>query len=183
VACAAGTELGLQGRRAAHLAPRGPGAAAPSDPPRRWTRPTGPCLPDSPGCCLARARTGGSSGLRRCCVGIGSERRAYEAACSTATPRPPVRPVPAGTRRSVLDGCHPCVDLGTAGLQRRDYLADVLMLWCDSSENLHASHARPCDQPKIARSMEPGEGWLCCSTDQNPGSGASVRACQVAEPG
>jgi hypothetical protein len=32
VACAAGAEFGLQGRRAAHLAPRGPGAAASGDP-------------------------------------------------------------------------------------------------------------------------------------------------------
>jgi hypothetical protein len=35
-----------------------------------WTGLTVRCWPDSPGCCLARAGTGCSSGPRRCCAGI-----------------------------------------------------------------------------------------------------------------
>jgi len=47
-------------------------------------------------------------------------------------------------------------------------MTDGEVLCCDSSKNKHASrHAREhAPMHQIARSMEPGEDWLWCYSDQ-----------------
>jgi hypothetical protein len=65
-------------------------------------------------------------------------------------------------------GCQPCLDLGDTWVHLRMCMTDGQVLCCDSSKNKHASrHARhfaPTHQ--IVRSMQPGEDWLWCYTDQ-----------------
>ena len=47
-------------------------------------------------------------------------------------------------------------------------MTDGLVMCCDSSPNKHASrHAREqAPRHQIVRSMEPGEDWLWCYTDE-----------------
>jgi Zn-finger in ubiquitin-hydrolases and other protein len=65
-------------------------------------------------------------------------------------------------------GCRPCLELGDTWVHLRMCMTDGQVLCCDSSRNQHASgHARqlaPAHQ--IVRSMQPGEDWLWCYTDQ-----------------
>jgi hypothetical protein len=65
-------------------------------------------------------------------------------------------------------GCQLCLELGDTWVHLRMCMTDGMVLCCDSSKNRHASrHARehvPTHQ--IARSMEPGEDWLWCYTDE-----------------
>jgi hypothetical protein len=74
-----------------------------------------------------------------------------------------IRDVAPGT-----EGCEECLALGDTWVHLRMCMTDGAVLCCDSSRNKHASaHARrhaPLHQ--IARSMEPGEDWLWCYTDQ-----------------
>lgn len=65
-------------------------------------------------------------------------------------------------------GCQPCLDLGDTWVHLRVCMTDGQVLCCDSSKNRHASrHARD-EAPghQIVRSMQPGENWLWCYTDQ-----------------
>ena len=72
-------------------------------------------------------------------------------------------------------GCQACLDQGDTWVHLRMCMTDGLVLCCDSSKNKHASrhaHERaPVHQ--IVRSMESGEDWLWCYTDetlvQDPG--------------
>jgi hypothetical protein len=65
-------------------------------------------------------------------------------------------------------GCQECLELGDTWVHLRMCMTDGLVLCCDSSKNQHASrHAHehvPVHQ--IVRSMEPGEDWLWCYTDE-----------------
>jgi hypothetical protein len=65
-------------------------------------------------------------------------------------------------------GCQPCLELGDTWVHLRMCMTDGQVLCCDSSKNRHASrHAhRHAPTHQIARSMEPGEEWLWCYTDQ-----------------
>jgi hypothetical protein len=65
-------------------------------------------------------------------------------------------------------GCQPCLDLGDTWVQLRMCMTDGQVLCCDSSRNRHASrHAREhAPTHQIVRSMQPGEDWLWCYTDQ-----------------
>jgi hypothetical protein len=65
-------------------------------------------------------------------------------------------------------GCQPCIELGDTWVHLRMCMTDGQVLCCDSSKNKHASqHAREhAPEHQIARSMEPGEDWRWCYTDQ-----------------
>src|SRR6266487_2885166 len=65
-------------------------------------------------------------------------------------------------------GCQPCLVLGDTWVHLRMCMTDGLVLCCDSSKNKHASqHARDhAPGHQIVRSMQPGEHWLWCYTDQ-----------------
>ena len=65
-------------------------------------------------------------------------------------------------------GCQPCLDLGDTCVHLRMCMTDGQVLCCDSSKNKHASgHAHQlAPTHQIVRSMEPGEDWLWCYTDQ-----------------
>ena len=65
-------------------------------------------------------------------------------------------------------GCQPCLDLGDAWVHLRMCMTDGQVLCCDSSKNKHASRHAHQHAPthQIVRSMEPGEDWLWCYTDQ-----------------
>jgi hypothetical protein len=65
-------------------------------------------------------------------------------------------------------GCQPCLDLGDSWVYLPMCMTDGQGLCCDSSKNKHASrHAREhAPTHQIVRSMQPGEDWLWCYTDQ-----------------
>jgi K+:H+ antiporter len=65
-------------------------------------------------------------------------------------------------------GCRPCTELGDTWVHLRMCLTDGQVLCCDSSKNRHASRhaAEHAPEHQIARSMEPGEDWRWCYTDE-----------------
>ena len=65
-------------------------------------------------------------------------------------------------------GCQPCMDLGDSWVHLRMCMTDGQVLCCDSSKNKHASRHAHQHAPthQIVRSMQPGEDWLWCYTDQ-----------------
>jgi hypothetical protein len=81
---------------------------------------------------------------------------------------------------STSTGCQPCLNLGDTWVHLRMCMTDGQVLCCDSSKNKHASghvhQLAPTHQ--IVRSMEPGEDWLWCYTDQTlvqPPAGGPAR--------
>jgi ubiquitin-hydrolase Zn-finger-containing protein len=66
------------------------------------------------------------------------------------------------------DGCGPCLALGDTWVHLRMCMTDGQVLCCDSSKNQHASRHAHEHAPlhQIVRSLEPGEDWLWCFTDQ-----------------
>ncbi|MHB8693532.1 MAG: UBP-type zinc finger domain-containing protein [Solirubrobacteraceae bacterium] len=65
-----------------------------------------------------------------------------------------------------VDGCVDCLREGGVWLHLRICLTCGHVGCCDDSPNKHASvHARTSDHP-IIRSLEPGEDWCWCYTDQ-----------------
>jgi uncharacterized UBP type Zn finger protein len=65
-------------------------------------------------------------------------------------------------------GCAECLELGDSWVHLRMCMSCGQVGCCDSSRNKHASrHARDhAPEHQIARSMEPGEDWLWCFTDE-----------------
>jgi hypothetical protein len=65
-------------------------------------------------------------------------------------------------------GCQQCLELGDSWVHLRMCMTDGLVACCDSSKNKHASrHAREhAPDHQIVRSMEPGEDWFWCYTDE-----------------
>ena len=65
-------------------------------------------------------------------------------------------------------GCQPCLDLGDSWVHLRMCMTDGQVLCCDSSKNKHASRHAHQHAPthQIVRSVQPGEDWLWCYTDQ-----------------
>jgi hypothetical protein len=65
-------------------------------------------------------------------------------------------------------GCQQCIELGDTWVHLRMCMTDGLIGCCDSSKNKHASrHAHEhAPEHQIVQSMEPGEGWLWCYTDE-----------------
>jgi hypothetical protein len=65
-------------------------------------------------------------------------------------------------------GCQPCLELGDSWVHLRMCMTDGQVLCCDSSKNKHASRHAHQHAPthQVVRSMEPGEDWLWCYTDQ-----------------
>jgi hypothetical protein len=65
-------------------------------------------------------------------------------------------------------GCQQCLELGDSWVHLRMCMTDGLVLCCDSSKNKHASqHAHDhAPEHQIVQSLEPGEDWLWCYTDE-----------------
>jgi hypothetical protein len=65
-------------------------------------------------------------------------------------------------------GYQPCLDLGDTWVHLRMCMIDGQVLCCDSSKNKHASRHSHQHAPthQIVQSMQPGEDWLWCYTDQ-----------------
>jgi uncharacterized UBP type Zn finger protein len=65
-------------------------------------------------------------------------------------------------------GCQQCLELGDTWVHLRMCMTDGQVGCCDSSKNKHASrHAREhAPEHQIVRSLEPGEDWLWCYTDE-----------------
>ena len=64
------------------------------------------------------------------------------------------------------DGCEECLKSGDTWLHLRLCLECGHVGCCDSSKNKHATkHSRRTKHPVI-RSLEQGEGWLWCYTDE-----------------
>ena len=62
--------------------------------------------------------------------------------------------------------CAECVKIGDSWVHLRTCQQCGATLCCDSSPNRHASkHAAGTDHPLI-RSLEPGEQWVWCFTDE-----------------
>jgi ubiquitin-hydrolase Zn-finger-containing protein len=70
--------------------------------------------------------------------------------------------------RPTSTGCQPCLDVGDTWVHLRMCMSCGHVLCCDSSKNKHASRHAGEHAPthQIARSIEPGEDWLWCYTDQ-----------------
>jgi uncharacterized UBP type Zn finger protein len=65
-----------------------------------------------------------------------------------------------------VDGCVDCLRAGGVWLHLRICLTCGHIGCCDDSPGKHATlHARTSDHP-IIRSLEPGEDWCWCYTDQ-----------------
>ena len=65
-----------------------------------------------------------------------------------------------------VDGCEDCLDVGDGWVHLRICLECGKVGCCDSSPNKHASaHAHHSGHPLI-RSIEPGEDWSWCYSDQ-----------------
>ncbi len=65
-----------------------------------------------------------------------------------------------------VEGCEDCLAMGGAWLHLRICLECGHVGCCDSSPNRHASaHAHASGHP-IIRSLEPGETWSWCFTDE-----------------
>ena len=64
-------------------------------------------------------------------------------------------------------GCQECLKLGDTWVHLRMCMTDGEVRCCDSSKNKHARrHARVhAPEHQIVQSMEPGEDWLWCYTD------------------
>ena len=78
------------------------------------------------------------------------------------------------------EGCEQCIALGDTWVHLRTCMTCGQVGCCDSSKNKHASrHAHQlAPTHQIVRSMEPGEDWLWCYTDQTlvqPPAGEPVR--------
>ena len=67
-----------------------------------------------------------------------------------------------------VEGCEDCLRTGDRWVHLRVCLSCGHVGCCDSSKNKHASrHAREhAPDHQIVRSMEPGEDWLWCYTDE-----------------
>ena len=64
------------------------------------------------------------------------------------------------------EGCAECLAKGDEWVHLRMFMACGAVRCCDSSPNQHASkHAKKPGHP-IAKSLEPGEGWLWCYVDE-----------------
>jgi len=65
-------------------------------------------------------------------------------------------------------GCQQCLELGDTWVHLRMCMTDGQVGCCASSKNKHASrHAREhVPEHQIVRSLEPGEDWLWCYTDE-----------------
>ena len=65
-------------------------------------------------------------------------------------------------------GCQQCLELGDTWVHLRMCMTDGQVGCCDSSKNKHASrHAHEhAPEHQIVRSLEPGEDWLWCYTDE-----------------
>ena len=65
-------------------------------------------------------------------------------------------------------GCEQCLALGDTWVHLRMCMACGMVGCCDSSKNTHAHrHAREhAPGHQVIRSMQPGEDWLWCFTDQ-----------------
>lgn len=73
-----------------------------------------------------------------------------------------IRPVTPSTG----EGCEDCLRTGGTWVHLRMCLTCGHVGCCDSSPNRHArAHAREPGHP-LARSVEPGEEWAWCYTDQ-----------------
>ncbi len=65
-----------------------------------------------------------------------------------------------------VDGCVDCLTTGDAWLHLRICLECGHVGCCDDSPNRHATaHAQASEHP-IIRSLEPGEEWSWCCSDQ-----------------
>jgi uncharacterized UBP type Zn finger protein len=66
------------------------------------------------------------------------------------------------------DGCEQCLALGDTWVHLRMCMTCGQVGCCDSSKNRHASKhaAEHAPEHQIIRSLEPGERWLWCFTDQ-----------------
>lgn len=65
-----------------------------------------------------------------------------------------------------VEGCEDCLAMGGAWLHLRICLECGHVGCCDSSPNRHASaHAHASEHP-IIHSLEPGETWSWCFTDE-----------------
>ncbi|MFE0465472.1 UBP-type zinc finger domain-containing protein [Kitasatospora sp. NPDC058965] len=74
-----------------------------------------------------------------------------------------LREVPANTTL----GCEDCLRTGTRWVHLRACLSCGHVGCCDSSPGQHAHrHARAQDGHHIARSVQPGEDWAWCYTDE-----------------
>jgi hypothetical protein len=63
------------------------------------------------------------------------------------------------------DVCKECVEMGSGWVNLRQCLVCGHVGCCDSSPNRHATnHVRTSDHP-IIRSIQPGEDWGYCYTD------------------
>ena len=71
-----------------------------------------------------------------------------------------------GVAPSSTEGCSECLKIGGWWVHLRECLTCGEVGCCDSSPNQHASkHAGATSHP-IVRSLEPGEDWLWCYTDE-----------------
>ena len=68
--------------------------------------------------------------------------------------------------RSTPKGCPECLALGDTWVHLRLCVHCGQVGCCDDSKNRHATrHAKAAEHPVI-RSLEPGESWMWCNTDQ-----------------
>jgi uncharacterized UBP type Zn finger protein len=65
-----------------------------------------------------------------------------------------------------VDGCEDCLAAGSQWLHLRICLECGRVGCCDSSPNRHASAHAAAAQHPIVRSLQPGEDWSWCFTDQ-----------------
>lgn len=64
-------------------------------------------------------------------------------------------------------GCEDCLREGSTWVHLRACLSCGHVGCCDSSPRQHAHrHAHSADGHPVARSLEPGEGWAWCYTDE-----------------
>ncbi|WP_411543636.1 UBP-type zinc finger domain-containing protein [Kitasatospora sp. DSM 101779] len=74
-----------------------------------------------------------------------------------------LREVPANT----TPGCEDCLRVGGTWVHLRACLSCGHVACCDSSPGQHAyHHARADSGHHIARSLQPGEDWAWCYTDE-----------------
>ena len=68
----------------------------------------------------------------------------------------------------LTSGCQECLELGDSWVHLRMCMTDGEVRCCDSSKNRHASrHAHDhAPEHQIVQSLEPGEDWLWCYTDE-----------------
>ena len=84
----------------------------------------------------------------------------------------PCRPAATSIRFSTFDRSRPAANpastWGDRWVHLRMCMTDGAVLCCESSKNKHASRHAGEHAPthQVARSVEPGEDWLWCYTDQ-----------------